>query len=375
MSDKPKTSECKRWVIKIGSSLLTDDGRGLDVAAIDSWVDQMVALKQDGLELLLVSSGAVAEGMTRLGWSERPRALHELQAAAAVGQMGLVQAYESRFQKYGLHTAQVLLTHEDLADRQRYLNARSTLQTLLDLNVIPVVNENDTVTTEEIRFGDNDTLAALVANLIEADLLVFLTDQQGLFSSDPRANPNADLIQEAQAGAAQLESMASGHSGTLGRGGMLTKVRAATRAARSGTLTVIASGREENILQRIAADDFQGTRLYPASEPLAARKQWLAGQLQVRGSLTLDPGAMKVLQGAGSSLLPVGVTRVEGEFERGDLVVCFGPSGEEVARGLVNYSATESRRIIGHASARIESILGYVDESELIHRDNLVLLA
>ena len=374
MTDKLKTSKCRRWVIKIGSSLLTDEGRGLDVAAIDSWVDQMVALKRDGLELLLVSSGAVAEGITRLGWSERPHALHELQAAAAVGQMGLIQAYESRFQKYGLHTAQVLLTHDDLANRQRYLNARSTLRTLLGLNVIPVVNENDTVTTEEIRFGDNDTLAALVANLIEAELLVFLTDQQGLFSSDPRTNPDAELIQEAQAGAAQLESMASGSGGVLGRGGMLTKVRAAARAARSGTLTVIASGREENILKRIAADDFRGTRLYSASEPLAARKQWLAGQLQVRGSLTLDPGAIKVLQGAGSSLLPVGVTRVEGEFERGDLVVCFGPGGEEVARGLVNYSAAESRRIIGHASKRIESILGYVDEPELIHRDNLVLL-
>jgi glutamate 5-kinase len=374
MTDKLKTSECKRWVIKIGSSLLTADGRGLDVAAIDSWVDQMVALKQDGLELLLVSSGAVAAGMTRLGWSERPHALHKLQAAAAVGQMGLVQAYESRFQKFGLHTAQVLLTHDDLANRQRYLNARSTLQTLLDLNVIPVVNENDTVTTEEIRFGDNDTLAALVANLIEADLLVFLTDQQGMFSSDPRSNPDAELIQEALAGEERLESMASGSGGVLGRGGMLTKVRAATRAARSGTLTVIASGREENILQRIGAGTFRGTRLYPAREPLAARKQWLAGQLQVRGSLLLDPGAMNVLKCDGSSLLPVGVTRVEGEFERGDLVVCFGPGGEEVARGLVNYSAAESRRIIGYASTRIESILGYVDEPELIHRDNLVLL-
>ena len=374
MTDKLKTSECKRWVIKIGSSLLTNDGRGLDVAAIESWVDQMVALRRAGVELLLVSSGAVAEGMTRLGWSVRPHALHRLQAAAAVGQMGLVQAYESRFQKYGLHTAQVLLTHDDLADRQRYLNARSTLQTLLELNVIPVVNENDTVTTEEIRFGDNDTLAALVANLIDAELLVFLTDQPGMFSSDPRSNPDAELIREAQAGEGRLEAMASGSAGALGRGGMLTKVRAATRAARSGTLTVIASGRDEQILQRIADNDFRGTCLYPASEPLAARKQWLAGRLQVRGSLSLDPGAMRVLQVAGSSLLPVGVTRVEGDFERGDLVACFGPGGEEVARGLVNYSAAESRRIIGHASSRIEEILGYVDEPELIHRDNLVLM-
>ncbi|UCC56000.1 MAG: glutamate 5-kinase [Gammaproteobacteria bacterium] len=372
--NKLKTSDCKRWVIKIGSSLLTDEGRGLAVGAIDGWVDQMVALKGDGVELLLVSSGAVAEGLTRLGWSERPHALHELQAAAAVGQMGLIQAYESRFQRYGLHTAQVLLTHDDLADRQRYLNARSTLRTLLGLNVIPVVNENDTVTTEEIRFGDNDTLAALVANLVEAELLVFLTDQPGLFSSDPRTSPDAELIEEAQAGTARLESVASASGGVLGRGGMLTKVRAAKLAARSGTLTVITSGREENILKRIAVGDFPGTRLYPASEPLAARKQWLAGQLQVRGSLMLDPGAMNVLRGAGSSLLPVGVTRVDGEFERGDLVLCFGPDGEEVACGLVNYSAVESRRIIGHASNRIESLLGYVDEPELIHRDNLVLL-
>jgi len=375
MTDKPKTSECRRWVIKIGSSLLTNDGRGLDGVAIDGWVDQIASLKGAGLELVLVSSGAVAEGMTRLGWSTRPHALHKLQAAAAVGQMGLVQAYESRFQKYRLHTAQVLLTHEDLADRQRYLNARSTLRTLLDLNVIPVVNENDTVTTEEIRFGDNDTLAALVTNLVEADLLVFLTDQAGIFSSDPRTSPDARLVPEAQAGDPALESIASGRGGALGRGGMLTKVRAAARAARSGALTVIASGREPGILKGIAAGAFQGTCLYPFRAPLAARKQWLAGQLQVRGSLSLDPGAMRVLRDAGSSLLPVGVTRVDGAFERGDLVVCFGPDGEEVARGLVNYSASESRRIIGQASHRIESILGYVDEPELIHRDNLVLTA
>jgi glutamate 5-kinase len=288
--------------------------------------------------------------------------------------MGLIQTYESRFQRYGLHTAQVLLTHDDLADRQRYLNARSTLRTLLNLGIIPVVNENDTVTTEEIRFGDNDTLAALVANLVEAELLIFLTDQAGLYDSDPRLNPGARLVHEAQAGQAGLESMASGSGGALGRGGMLTKVRAAARAARSGAMTVIAPGRESGVLRRIARDEPVGTRLYPAREPLAARKQWLAGRLQVRGSLMLDTGAVKVLQGAGRSLLPVGVTRVEGEFSRGDLVVCFAPGGEEVARGLVNYSAAESRRIIGHPSSRIEAILGYIDEPELIHRDNLVLM-
>ena len=373
MPDRIKTSDCKRWVIKIGSSLLTNDGRGLALEAIDSWVDQMVELRRQGREVLLVSSGAVAEGMTRLGWSQRPHALHNLQAAAAVGQMGLVQAYESRFQRYGLHTAQVLLTHDDLANRQRYLNARSTLRTLLSLGVIPVVNENDTVTTEEIRFGDNDTLAALVANLVEADLLIFLTDQAGMFDSDPRSNPEASRIAEAEAGDLSLESMASGSGGALGRGGMLTKVRAAARAAKAGAMTLIAPGREADILQRIAGDEAVGTRLYPACIPLAARKQWLAGQLQSRGAITLDEGAVRVLRESGRSLLPVGVTAVTGTFERGDLVVCRAPDGREVARGLVNYSSTESGRIIGQPSQRIEEILGYVDEPELIHRDNLVL--
>jgi glutamate 5-kinase len=374
MSGQLKTSGCKRWVIKIGSALLTDNGRGLAVGAIDDWVGQIVALRKQGREILLVSSGAVAEGMTRLGWSRRPHALHELQAAAAIGQMGLIQAYESRFQRYGLHTAQVLLTHDDLADRQRYLNSRSTLRTLLRLGVVPVVNENDTVATEEIRFGDNDTLAALVANLVEADLLVLLTDQAGMYDKDPRKDAQAALLSEAQAGDVALEAMAGDAGGTLGRGGMLTKVRAAARAARSGTLTVIASGKEEKILQRLAAGETPGTRLFPARAPLAARKQWLAGRLQVRGRLTLDQGAIDVLRAAGRSLLPVGVTRVEGDFERGDLVVCHSPGGEEVARGLVNYNAGESRRIIGHPSHRIEEILGYVDEPELIHRDNLVLM-
>ncbi len=372
MTEKIKTSDCRRWVIKIGSSLLTNDGQGLAVDALDSWVEQMAALQNAGHEVLLVSSGAVAEGMTRLGWKQRPHALHELQAAAAVGQMGLVQAYESRFQKYGLHTAQVLLTHEDLSNRQRYLNARSTLCALLGLGVIPIVNENDTVTTEEIRLGDNDTLAALVANLVEANLLVLLTDQAGLLDGDPRSNPDARLIREAQAGDVQLETVAAG-GGALGRGGMLTKVRAAARAARSGTLTLIASGKEDNVLQRIAANEELGTRLYPASEPCAARKQWLAGQLQVRGLLQLDAGAVEVLRSAGSSLLPVGVTRVDGDFDRGDLVQCLDPEGNEVARGLVNYNAAESQKIIGQPSSEIEALLGYVDETELIHRDNLVL--
>ena len=373
MQSKIKCSECHRWVIKIGSSLLTNDGQGLAIDAIDSWVEQMAALRAAGHEVLLVSSGAVAEGMTRLGWTRRPHALHDLQAAAAVGQMGLIQAYESRFKTYGLHTAQVLLTHDDLANRQRYLNARSTLRTLLALGVIPVVNENDTVTTEEIRFGDNDTLAALVANLVEADLLIFLTDQQGMFDSDPRNNPAAGLISEAQADDLSLETMAAATGGALGRGGMLTKVRAARRAARSGALTMIVPGRDDNVLQRIAADDTLGTRLYPTREPLAARKQWLAGQLQVRGRLQLDEGASRVLHTSGSSLLPVGVVAVEGHFDRGDLVACIDPGGREIARGLVNYNTTDAARIAGQASNRIEELLGYIDEPELIHRDNLVL--
>jgi glutamate 5-kinase len=373
MSENLTVTNARRWVIKIGSSLLTNDGQGLDVDAINAWVEQMVALRKAGREVLLVSSGAVAEGMTRLGWSRRPRALHELQAAAAVGQMGLVQAYESRFQKFGMHTAQILLTHEDLADRQRYLNARTTLRTLLKLGVIPVVNENDTVTTDEIRFGDNDTLAALVANLVEADLLVFLTDQDGMYEGDPRRNPDAQFIAEAAADDISLEQMAAGTGGVLGRGGMLTKLRAARRAARSGALTLIAPGREAGVLQRIADGEQIGTRLYPSSVPLAARKQWLAGQLQVRGRLILDAGATKVLRGAGSSLLPVGVARVEGEFERGDVVACVSPDGDEIARGLVNYSTGDAKQIIGQPSNRIEELLGYVDEPELIHRDNLVL--
>jgi glutamate 5-kinase len=373
MSGKMLAGECRRWVIKIGSSLLTNDGQGLAAGAIDGWVAQIAELRREGREVLLVSSGAVAEGMTRLGWKRRPHALYELQAAAAVGQMGLVQAYESRFQKFGLHTAQILLTHEDLADRQRYLNARSTMRTLLQLGVIPIVNENDTVTTDEIRFGDNDTLAALEANLIEADLLVMLTDQEGMYDGDPRRNAGARLVAEAAAEDASLEAMAAGTGGALGRGGMLTKVLAARRAARSGTLTLIAPGRAPDILRRIAAGEPVGTRLFPSREPLAARKQWLAGQLQVRGRLTLDAGAARVLHGDGKSLLPVGVTQVSGEFGRGDLVACAGPDGVEVARGLVNYSAEESRRIIGQPSSRIGELLGYVDEPELIHRDNLVL--
>jgi len=373
MNNRQRIAQARRWVIKIGSALLTNDGRGLDSRAISAWVEQMVALRGAGVELVLVSSGAVAEGMKRLGWARRPNAVHELQAAAAVGQMGLVQAYESRFQAHGIHTAQVLLTHEDLSNRKRYLNARTTLRTLLELGVVPVINENDTVATDEIRVGDNDTLAALVTNLVEAELLVILTDQAGMFDSDPRKNSSAKLISEAYAGDANLEDMAGAGGGVLGRGGMLTKVQAARRAARSGAATLIVSGREPNILQRLAQGEELGTLLLSRQEPMAARKQWLAGHLQLGGRLLLDAGAAKVLRESGRSLLAVGVVGVEGEFMRGEMVACVDPAGKEIARGLVNYSASESRKIMRQPSDKIEELLGYVDETELIHRDNLVL--
>jgi glutamate 5-kinase len=322
----------------------------------------------------LVSSGAVAEGMQRLGWKKRPTAVNELQAAAAVGQMGLVQMYESCFSQHGLHTAQVLLTHDDLADRKRYLNARSTLRTLLAMGVIPIINENDTVVTDEIRFGDNDTLASLVANLIEADALVILTDQSGLYSADPRKNPDAQFIQHAIAGDEALEQMAGGAGSTVGTGGMLTKILAAKRAARSGAHTVIASGREANVLVRLASGEAVGTHLRTEQAKMLAKKQWMADHLRVSGELHLDAGAVKVLRTDGKSLLPVGVIGVEGSFERGDVVACLDPQGQTVARGLVNYSSAETARILRQPSSEIASILGYVDEAELIHRDNLILL-
>jgi glutamate 5-kinase len=361
-------------VVKVGSSLVTNDGRGLDQAAIAAWADQIARLRHLGREVVLVSSGAVAEGLQRLGWTKRPTAINELQAAAAVGQMGLVQMYESCFAHHGMHTAQLLLTHDDLADRKRYLNARSTLRTLLDLNVIPIINENDTVVTDEIRFGDNDTLGSLVANLIEADALVILTDQQGLYSADPRKDQNATLIQHATAGDSALEQMAGGAGSSVGTGGMLTKILAAKRAARSGAHTIIASGREQDVLVRLAEGEVVGSHLEAPEMKTTARKQWLADHLQVRGRLTLDGGAAKALREGGKSLLPIGVTAVTGDFERGELVACLDAAGREIARGLVNYTAIETARILRKSSQDIEQILGYVDEPELIHRDNLVLL-
>ena len=364
----------KRVVVKVGSSLVTNQGHGLDHAALSEWAEQIAELKHRGRQILLVSSGAVAEGMQRLGWQRRPSQLHELQAAAAVGQMGLVQAYESCFRTHGMHAAQVLLTHEDLADRKRYLNARSTLRALLELNVIPVINENDTVATDEIKFGDNDTLGALVTNLVEADALIILTDQSGLFTRDPRRYADATLVPEANASDPELERMAGGAGSHIGSGGMLTKVRAARRAARSGAHTIIASGREPRVLLRLSDGEMIGTQLIAETMTLAARKQWLADHLQVRGKLALDAGAARALTQDGKSLLPIGVHEVTGEFERGEVVSCLDPSGREIARGLVNYSAAETRRILRAPSHEIEARLGYIDEPELIHRDNLVLL-
>jgi glutamate 5-kinase len=373
MSRRAQLAEAKRWVIKIGSALLTNDGKGLDKAAIAGWVQQIVALRNQGKEVVLVSSGSVAEGMTRLGWRTRPQALHELQAAAAVGQMGLVQTWESAFQQYGLHTAQILLVHDDLSERQRYLNVRGTMNTLLGLGVVPVVNENDTVATDEIRFGDNDTLAAIVANFVDADVLVILTDQLGMYDSDPRNNPSAKLLHEVRAGDPQLKAMAGG-SGALGRGGMSTKVRAAELAARSGTTTVVVGGRIDQVVTRVAASETLGTLFYTDQPPLAARKQWLVGHMQTRGKLTLDDGAVRVVCSQGKSLLPVGVKAVHGEFRRGEMVSCVNPEGVEVARGLVNYSADEARKVLGVSSSQLATVLGYQGDEELIHRDNLVLV-
>ena len=363
----------QRWVVKIGSAMITNDGQGLDSFSIDAWVAQMAELHRAGRELLLVTSGAVVEGMRRLNWSQRPTALADLQAAAAVGQMGLVQAWESAFGHHGIQTAQILLTHEDAADRQRYLNIRNTLRTLLRLRVVPVINENDTVAFEEIRFGDNDTLGALVANLVEAELYIILTDQQGLYDKNPRQFPDARMIREGRAGDATLEAMASG-AGSLGSGGMLTKLHAATKAARSGAFTLLAWGREPDVLRRVSAGENFGTLLRPSQSPLAARKQWLAVQLQVKGRLHLDAGAVRALRADGKSLLPVGATAVEGRFDRGDLVACLNPTGDEVARGLVNYDIEQALRLMGKTTRRIEALLGHVDDPELIHRDNLVLV-
>ena len=363
----------RRWVVKVGSALITNDGRGLAMDVIGAWVEQMVALRAHGVDAVLVSSGSIAEGMRRLGLARRPEAIYELQSVAAVGQTGLVQAYESCFQRHATHTAQILLTHEDFSDRGRYLNARSTLRRLLRYGVVPVVNENDAVATPDIRLGDNDRLAGLVANLVEAELLVLLTDQPGLFERDPRIDPAARLIERGRAGDPALEAMA-GEGGALGRGGMRTKLKAAALAARSGTPTRIASGRKSGVLGRLFGGESIGTLLEPGQAPLGARKQWLAGQLSVRGRLRIDEGAAKVLVESGRSLLAVGVRAVEGEFARGEVVACFDPSGAEVARGLVNYDAVETRRIMGQRSGRIAALLGYVDEPELIHRDNLVLM-
>ena len=372
MSNRKRVGGARRWVIKIGSALITNDGRALAREAISGWVAQMAALRERGTEVVLVSSGAVAEGMRRLGWASRPKAVHELQAAAAVGQMGLVQVWESRFKEHGLHTAQVLLTHDDVARRDRYLNARSALRTLLGLGVVPVVNENDTVATDEIRLGDNDTLGAMVANLVEAQLLVILTDQGGLYEADPRTHPGVPLVREGRAGDPALLAMAGG-GGSLGRGGMQTKLRAASLAAHSGTATVIAPGRRDGVLLDIAAGEEVGTLLLPSQAAVGARKQWLAGQLRSKGRLHLDEGAARVVRESGRSLLAVGVREVEGRFGRGELVSCIGPDGREVARGLVNYGSDEARRIAGKPSSQIEELLGYVYEPEIIHRDNLVV--
>jgi len=366
-------SQARRIVVKVGSSLVTDEGRGLDTQAIAQWCKQLARLSKDGCEVVMVSSGAIAEGMKRLGWSSRPSAIHELQAAAAVGQMGLVQAYESQLRKQGVGSAQVLLTHADLADRERYLNARSTLLTLLQLGVVPVINENDTVVNDEIKFGDNDTLGALVANLIEADLLIILTDQKGLYSADPRKDPQAQFVHEGRAGDPALEAMAGGAGSSIGKGGMITKILAAKRAAGSGASTVIAWGREPGALLRLCAGELIGTLLIAQTAKNQARKQWMVDHLQLRGSVTVDEGAVLKLRDEGKSLLPIGMIAVQGEFARGDVIAVRDPQGQEIARGLANYSSAEARLILRKASSEFERLLGYTGEPEMVHRTNLVL--
>lgn len=374
MSHERQTlTQSRRVLVKIGSALLTNDGQGLDVAAIEGWVAQMARLKEQGRELLLVTSGSVAEGMVRLGWKQRPKSVHELQAAAAVGQMGLIQTWETAFKKYGINSAQILLTHDDLSNRKRYLNARSALRTLVDLGVVPIINENDTVATDEIRFGDNDTLGALVTNLLEVDTLVLLTDQLGLFDADPREKPDANLISEGRAQDPALLAVA-GDGGALGRGGMFTKVRAARLAARSGARTVILGGRTEQALTRLFEGEELGTLLLPDDEPITARKRWLAGHLQEKGVLVIDSGASNALQQQGKSLLPVGVKEVRGHFARGELVACIDENEQRLAKGLINYSSSEARLLAGQPSNQIERILGYIESPELIHRDNLVVI-
>ena len=364
----------KRLIIKVGSSLVTNDGKGLDHMAIAKWAEQISQLRARGKEVVLVSSGAIAEGMQRLGFDKRPSGIHELQACAAVGQMGLVQIYETSFRQHGIRTAQVLLTHADLTDRERYLNARSTLFTLLQLGVVPIINENDTVVTDEIKFGDNDTLGALVANLIEGDALIILTDQRGLYTADPRKDSSAQFVHEARAGDPALEAMAGGAGTGIGRGGMLTKILAARRAATSGAHTIIAWGREDQVLTRLAGGEAIGTQLVAQTAQLTARKQWMVDHLQTAGKVMLDVGAVQKLTAEGKSLLPIGVIEVKGEFGRGDVITCLDEAGRAIARGMSNYASSEARRIMRRPSSEILSILGFVEEPELIHRDNMVLL-
>lgn len=371
MSDALK--QARRIVVKVGSSLVTNEGRGVDAEAVGNWCRQMAVLASQGREVVMVSSGAIAEGMKRLGWAVRPKEIHELQAAAAVGQMGLAQIYESKLREHGMGSAQVLLTHADHADRERYLNARSTLLTLLRHKVIPVINENDTVVNDEIKFGDNDTLGALVANLVEADALVILTDQKGLYTADPRRDPTARFIDEAVAGTPELERMAGGAGSSIGKGGMITKVLAAKRAASSGASTVIAWGREPDVLLRLAAGESIGTALLASTPKIAARKQWMADHLQLRGAVVVDDGAVVKLRDGGKSLLPIGMVEVKGEFHRGDVIAVRSAAGIEIARGLANYSSSEARLIARKPSSEFERLLGFTGEPEMIHRDNLVL--
>ncbi len=363
---------CKRIVVKIGSSLLTANGQGLDLEAISHWAKQIVDLHHAGHEMILVTSGAVAEGMVRMKLPHRPTDLPSLQACAAIGQMGLIQTWSSVLDRHHIKTAQVLLTHDDLTDRRRYLNSCDALQQLIDWHVIPVINENDTVSTDEIRFGDNDTLAAMVAGQVHADLLIILTDQQGMFDADPRSNPEAKLLSTVRALDETLFEMAGG-SGTLGTGGMLTKVRAARLAAKSGCPTLIASGESDRVLARLMAGELLGTLFITDDDRMTAHQQWLAAHLQTAGRLVIDDGAVNAIKTQHRSLLPVGVKAIEGHFDRGDVVECVDRQGKRIAVGRVNFSSRSAELVKGLASDKVYQVLGEARSLEMIHRNHMAI--
>jgi len=364
----------KRWVIKIGSSLVTKSSTGLNIKNIKDWAGQINELIDQNINVIIVSSGAIAEGMNRLNLVKRPSSSSRLQALAATGQMGLIQAYEVAFKKYNILTAQMLLTHEDLSNRARYLNAKNTLNNLMQYNIIPIINENDTVSTDEIKFGDNDTLASLVANLSGAEKLIILTDQDGLYTNDPRKVKDSKLIKSISVLDKKLNKYAGPSNNILGRGGMITKISAAKKAAKSNTQTIIANGIKKNILINILNNqDYIGTTIYNKNLAINSKKQWIANSLKIKGKIIVDAGAKKVIKQSGKSLLPVGIKSISGEFKKGDLLAICSSNNIEIATGLTNYGSNELAKIIGMSTARIKKEFGIIDSEVVIHRDNMIL--